>query len=392
MFINFWYAAEWSRKLKEKPIKLKMLGQNFVLFRDESGGAHCLANACPHRGGSLADGMVVDGVIECPYHGMRYRGDGLCTRIPALGKSAIPPPRAKVDSYPVEEKYGLIFVFLGDLPANERPTIMEVPQWNDPEYRFTLKDNIIHANYGIIMDNGLDTAHTEFVHSDIMGYRGADRPDGEYKAPVGIIEDKGRWGGGVAADYPPAPGWGSFLNRLLGFDKMFSGSHVKNCYWGPNALDTSIYISKEMNLHIPQFLWQTPIDEFTTRTLGVGGRNFFKTPLFDPLDRRRNQKIASQDVAILENLEPGLSPESLQEVLFVEPDTVIGHLHASRQKWEAEGWRIDLEQLHRYRPGKKQRVIPSPGRSTSAQWVYDTVPLIPPKPGAVASTAQASGP
>ena len=83
------------------------------------------------RGGALADGSVVDGVIECPYHGMRYAGDGLCTRIPSLGRSTKPPPRAKVDSYPVQEKYGLIFVFLGDLPAEERPPIMDVTQWDD---------------------------------------------------------------------------------------------------------------------------------------------------------------------------------------------------------------------------------------------------------------------
>jgi phenylpropionate dioxygenase-like ring-hydroxylating dioxygenase large terminal subunit len=390
MFINFWYAAEWSNKLKETPIKLKMLGQNFALFRDLHGDTHCLANACPHRGGSLGDGRAVDGDLECPYHGMRYRGDGLCTRIPALGKSTKPPPRAKVDSYPVQEKYGLIFVFLGDLPEEERPPILDVPQWNDPKYRFTLKDNIIDANYGVIMENGLDTAHTEFVHSHIMGYRGADRPGGEYKAPIGMIEDKGDWGGGIGADYPPAPGWGSFWNKLLGFDKMFSGSYVENGYWGPNSLDTSIYISKEMNLHIPQYLWETPIDEFTTRTLGVGGRNFFKTPLFDPLDRRRNQKIASQDVAILQSLEPGLSPESPNDVLFLEPDSVLRHLEASRRKWEDRGWRIDLDKMRQYPPGKKQFVIPSPGRRLSGQWVYDTVPLLPPKPEPVTSRAKAT--
>ena len=56
MFINFWYAADWSEKLKEQPVKVKMLGQHFVLFRDAQGNARCLANACPHRGGSLADG------------------------------------------------------------------------------------------------------------------------------------------------------------------------------------------------------------------------------------------------------------------------------------------------------------------------------------------------
>ena len=388
MFINFWYAADWSDNLKEQPLKVKMLGQNFVLFRDAQGDAHCLSNTCSHRGGSLGAGMVVDGDIECPYHGMRYGGDGRCTRIPSLGRSTKPPPRAKVDSYPVHEKYGLIFVFLGDLPEEERSPIMEVTQWVDPKYRFTKKDNIIEANYGIVMENGLDTTHTEFVHSDIMGYRGADRPGGEYKAPVGEMVDKGGWGGEVGAQFPPAPGWGKFLNKALGVDKIFSGSYVVSGYWGPNGLDTSIHISREMNLHIPQYLWETPIDEFTTRTLGVGGRNFFRTPLFDPMDRRRNRKIAGEDTRILESLEPGFAPESSGDVLFLEPDNILNHLEVSRKKWEAMGWRIDLEKLRQCRSGQKHFVIPSPGRRKSAQWVYDTVPLIPPKPEAGAAAAK----
>ena len=52
MFINFWYVAEQSEKLTKKPIRRKMLGQHFVLFRDESGKARCLSDVCIHRGGS----------------------------------------------------------------------------------------------------------------------------------------------------------------------------------------------------------------------------------------------------------------------------------------------------------------------------------------------------
>ena len=145
-----------------------------------------------------------------------------------------------------------------------------------------------------------------------------------------------------------------------------------------------------MNLHIPQYLWETPIDEFTTHTLGVGGRNFFKTPLFDRIDRRRNRKIAGQDTAILESLAPGLPPDSPTDVLFLEPDGILNHLEASRMKWEALGWRIDLEKLRVYPPGKKQFVIPSPDRRVSGQWVFDTVPLIPPSQEAVSAVEKMS--
>lgn len=394
MFINFWYAAEWGKNLKDRPLKRKILGQDLVLFRDSEGQAHCLSNTCSHRGGSLGNGQVVDGNIECPYHGWRYGGDGKCTRIPAIGKSAKPISRAKVDAYPVQEKYGLIFAFLGDLPEQQRPPLMNVTQWGDPNYRFTFFDNTIKANYGLTMENGVDSSHTEFVHSGLMGYRGADRPTGEYVAPYGEVLDRGEWGGEMGADYPPGPGWGKFrtiATKILRMDKKFTGAYVNAAYWGPNCLDTSIYLSKEANMHIPQYLWETPIDEDTTRMFLVGGRNFVMSPLFDRFDRNRNIKIAGQDAEILENITPGRPPESPTDALFVKPDGILGHLEASRKKWEAMGWRIDLQKMRDYPPGTKQFVIPSPGRRESDLWVYDAVPLIPAKPtSAVSSPAQAS--
>ncbi len=393
MFINFWYAAEWSRNLQQKPLLRQILGQQFVLFRDSDGKARCLANTCSHRGGSLGSGAVVDGDIECPYHGWRYGGDGRCTRIPAIGKSKSPIPRAKVDSYPVQEQYGLVFAFLGDLPEGQRPPLMAVTQWGDPHYRFTCFENTFKANYGLAMENGVDSSHTEFVHSHVMGYRGADRPNGEYVAPAGEVLDRGEWGGEMGAEYPPGPGWGKFrttANRILGLDKKFTGIYVTTAYWGPNALDTSIYLSRKANMHIPQYLWETPVDENTTRMFLIGGRNFVKSRLFDYFDRARNIKISRQDAAILEGLRPGRPPDSPTEVLFVKPDRILAHLAASRNKWEALGWRIDLDKMRQYPPGRKQFVIPSPARRESGQWVFDPVPLIPPKPLPATSSAQAS--
>ncbi len=76
MFINFWYAAERSENITDKPLKARMLGQNFVLYRDSTGTPHCSAGACIHRGGALANGRVLGDEIECPYHGWRYGLDG----------------------------------------------------------------------------------------------------------------------------------------------------------------------------------------------------------------------------------------------------------------------------------------------------------------------------
>ena len=132
MYINFWYAAERSENVTDKPVKVRMLGQDLVLFRDAEGKARCLANTCVHRGGSLGGGKLRNGRVECPYHGWQFEGDGRCARIPSLGLDASIPARARVDSYPVEERYGLVFAFLGDLPEDERPGILEVKEWGQP--------------------------------------------------------------------------------------------------------------------------------------------------------------------------------------------------------------------------------------------------------------------
>ena len=65
-------------------------------------------------------GLLEDGLVQCPYHGWRFDGAGQCLRIPTLPADQKIPARARVDSYPVQERYGLIFAFLG--PARVRPT------------------------------------------------------------------------------------------------------------------------------------------------------------------------------------------------------------------------------------------------------------------------------
>jgi phenylpropionate dioxygenase-like ring-hydroxylating dioxygenase large terminal subunit len=117
MFINFWYAAELSEKLGDTPLRVRILSHDLVLFRDTAGKAHCLSDTCIHRGASLSGGKVRGDCLQCPYHGWEFGGDGKCQKIPSLGPEARTkvPSRGRVDSYPTEERYGLVFVFLGDL-------------------------------------------------------------------------------------------------------------------------------------------------------------------------------------------------------------------------------------------------------------------------------------
>ena len=141
MFINFWYCAAKSEEISsEQPLQVRMLGQDFVLFRDTNGQAHCLHDVCVHRGSSLSHGKIKGDCVECPYHGWQYDGGGACKKIPSLDQGQKIPPRAKVDSYPTLEKYGLVFAFLGDLPAGERPPFMEVEEWEQRCQRLRTED------------------------------------------------------------------------------------------------------------------------------------------------------------------------------------------------------------------------------------------------------------
>ena len=91
MYINFWYPIARSEEIgADKPLRVNLLGLSYVAFRDADGAAHVLADTCVHRGGSLADGVINNGRVACPYHGWQFDGAGKCMHIPSLGDGKIP--------------------------------------------------------------------------------------------------------------------------------------------------------------------------------------------------------------------------------------------------------------------------------------------------------------
>ena len=153
MYINFWYVAEESKNITDQPLKKKMLGQNFVLFRDSKGKVKCLSDVCIHRGGSLSGGKVVGDCIQCPYHGWHFDGEGSCKRIPSIGKEAKIPKRAKIDAYPTEEKYGLVFCFLGDIPKKDRCPILEIKEFGMEGWAITNQKLAFDIDYKRSIEN-----------------------------------------------------------------------------------------------------------------------------------------------------------------------------------------------------------------------------------------------
>ncbi|MFM8531414.1 MAG: Rieske 2Fe-2S domain-containing protein [Ilumatobacteraceae bacterium] len=127
MIKNQWYAVEFGHEVGDKPKQVRLFGQDLVLYRNSKGDIVCHSDICIHRGASLAGGKVVGDCVECPYHGWQFDSDGACVRIPA-NRAGVPiPKKARVDNYPCVERYGFVFVFLGDLAESERPPSPELP-------------------------------------------------------------------------------------------------------------------------------------------------------------------------------------------------------------------------------------------------------------------------
>jgi vanillate O-demethylase monooxygenase subunit len=156
---NQWYAGLWSEELDKNPVGRQILGEKVVFYRTESGKAVVLENACPHRFAPLEYGIVLGEHIKCRYHGLEFNSGGCCSKDPS-GKK--PPKAMKVKSYPVEEKHGMLFVWIGD----EQPT-KPAPDWLDHGWGY---GGALHgylkagANYKLMVDNILDNAHSTHLH------------------------------------------------------------------------------------------------------------------------------------------------------------------------------------------------------------------------------------
>jgi phenylpropionate dioxygenase-like ring-hydroxylating dioxygenase large terminal subunit len=376
MLINLWYVAEWSDKVKDKPVKTKLLGQDLVLFRDLTGKVQCTANVCLHRGGSLAGGWLNEkrDCVVCPYHGWEYDGKGKCKKIPSEGKDFVVPPRFRIDAYPVEERYGMIWVFMGDLPEEERYPIPDLPQYGDPGWRGLPAEYTWKAEASRVVENGIDIAHASFVHP-VFGYP-STAPDNY----IDSVEKHEWWGRSTNVMYPPQLkggflGWRKWVRK----DKQETRVHPE---WQLPGMVVRIQIDLRPGWQIVMFDANTPVDEHTTRTFAWQFRSFMKSKLFDKSSHRRLVTILEEDARIVEATNPYYLPETLANEVSVKSDKFMSTFRMARRKLiEEKGWHIDFAKRDSYQ-GRTVLTVPSPVRREAAEngqkWVFEAMPLVPP--------------
>jgi len=164
---NYWYAAAWSAEIGDKPLARRLLGEPVVLFRQSGGRVAALLDRCPHRLVPLSMGVCVEGNIRCAYHGLEFDGTGRCVRVPA---QSLIPPKAQTRSFPVLERYGLIWLWMGD-PALANPaSVPKVEKYGEPGWDLIDGGYQHHpSNVLNIIENLMDPSHTTYVHPNTIG-------------------------------------------------------------------------------------------------------------------------------------------------------------------------------------------------------------------------------
>jgi phenylpropionate dioxygenase-like ring-hydroxylating dioxygenase large terminal subunit len=170
---DYWYPVAYARDVGTEPYPFRIFGEDHVVWRPtERGPALAALDECPHRAGRLSDGWVADGCLTCPYHGWRFDESGACVEIPATDPSIPIPGRARLHSIGVEERYGLVWVCVGQ-PGDGVGALREA---DDSGY--TVIHELMetwHASAPRIMDNALDVSHVAWVHRNTVGTPAAPR-------------------------------------------------------------------------------------------------------------------------------------------------------------------------------------------------------------------------
>jgi phenylpropionate dioxygenase-like ring-hydroxylating dioxygenase large terminal subunit len=163
---NCWQVIAFSGEVADNLLPRKIAGNAIVLYRTENGKITALADACAHRHLPLSRGARIGDEIQCGYHGMRYRADGICSAVP--GQHSV-PANARVRCYPVAERQGFVWVWTGDPSRASEALITELPWLSDAGWAVVSGYHHVEAAPLFIVDNLLDLSHETFVHAETIG-------------------------------------------------------------------------------------------------------------------------------------------------------------------------------------------------------------------------------
>lgn len=159
-YFQAWYPICLSSALSaEKVVGVEFLNSKVIAYRDANGKAIVQTAYCAHIGADLSLGDIVEGEVRCPYHHWRYNSEGVCSHIPTEGKGL---RSARIQNYPVAERWGLVWIFNGQEPAGDVPSLIGA---NEDDVIWKVYDlGPMHMESWIPLTNAVDFQHLKAVH------------------------------------------------------------------------------------------------------------------------------------------------------------------------------------------------------------------------------------
>ncbi|MDB5363051.1 MAG: rieske (2Fe-2S) domain protein [Rhodospirillales bacterium] len=159
---RYWQPIAAASEL-EKPWtkKVRLLGEDLILFRDRQGRRGLIAEQCPHRRASFLHGIPTEDGIRCPYHGWEFDREGKCLSQPNEPDNCTFREKMATDAYPVEELGGVLFAYLGPKPA---PLLPRFDGFVAEGSIRMMGRALLPINWLQIMENSVDPIHTEWLH------------------------------------------------------------------------------------------------------------------------------------------------------------------------------------------------------------------------------------
>lgn len=309
MIYNQWYVILESKELKkQKPLKVKRLNENLALWRDGNDQVCCIADQCCHRGASLSCGKIIEGELECPFHGFIFDGTGKVRTIPANGKNNPVPESMKVKAYQTYESFGLIWLWWGDTDK-----ITGEPFFFKELNHFSWSTFVDHWNvhYSRAIENQLDVVHVPFVHKTTIGRGNKTLVNGPVVVRenelitfyVNNVQDNGK-------TIPLKP------EEIVEYEKLF---HLQFHY--PNIWQN--FISDKLRV----FAAFVPVDEENTIVYVRYYQNIIQIPvlkeLFNYLGKITNRIILRQDKRVVITQLPKKSALMMNERLIIGDRPII---------------------------------------------------------------------
>ena len=311
---NSWYVVALSSEIEAKLRAFRILGENIVIYRTERGEPVALEDSCPHRRLPLSKGRLLNGNIECGYHGLQFDHSGQCVAAPTQDRI---PPTAIVRSYPIVDRWGLVWIWMGDAGLSDGSLIIDIENYDNADWKITSGDALTCAcNYLYVVDNLLDPSHVAWVHLSSFAAPGTDN------TPVEITET----GNGVFVhrwiyDTKPPPFYAPLVqfegncDRLQHYEAQFPCTAINKSIFFPagkggpgSSIDEQTYI-------MISYHFMTPIDANNTRYHWLQHRNT------DPDNEEVTVAIASglkaaflEDRDVLEAVHTGIANETTRHL------------------------------------------------------------------------------